>query len=115
MADIEDLKAKVVAFRDARDWGQFHNPKDIAISLCLEAAEVLEHFQWKSQIEIEAYLHESKQEISEELADVLYWVLLMANDLDINITNAFLEKLDKNGMKDPVDKAKGNHKKYSEL
>lgn len=115
MADIEDLKAKVVAFRDERDWEQFHNPKDAAISLCLEAAEVLEHFQWKNQEEIESYLTHNKQQVSEELADVLSWVLLMCNDLDIDLSQAFLEKLEKNAKKYPVEKAKGNHKKYTEL
>ena len=63
----------------------FHNPKDLALSLLLEAAEVLEHFQWKSPEEIGQYIKEQKAEIAEELADTLYWILLMSNDLEIDI------------------------------
>jgi len=69
-----------VAFRDARDWKQFHNPKDMAISLSLEASEVLEHFQWKSNDQMEEHLIVKKDEVADELADVLYWVLLMGHD-----------------------------------
>jgi NTP pyrophosphatase (non-canonical NTP hydrolase) len=115
MKDIEKLKEMVVKFRDDRDWKQFHNPKDCAISLALEAGEVLEHFQWKSKEEVEAYLKTHKDEVGEEIADVLYWVLLMSNDLDIDIADAFVKKLEKNGKKYPVDKSKGNHTKYTEL
>ncbi|MDB5265937.1 MAG: nucleotide pyrophosphohydrolase [Parcubacteria group bacterium] len=115
MARIEDLTAEVTAFRDERDWKQFHNPKDMAISLSLEAAEVLEHFQWKNKEEVDTHLASHKTEISEELADVLYWVLLMSNDLEIDISDAFRKKLKKNGTKYPVEKAKGKHTKYTEL
>lgn len=115
MGDIADFQKRIVDFRDARDWKQFHNPKDMAISLVLEASEVIEHFQWKTQTEIENHLAENKSELSEELADVLYWVLLMANDLDIDINNVFEKKMEKNEQKYSVEKSKGNHKKYSEL
>lgn len=112
---LEDLQKLVVAFRDARDWKQFHNPKDCAISLSLEAAEVLEHFQWKNASEMEGRIQSHKEEISEELADVLYWLLLMANDMNINLAAAFVKKLQKNGEKYPVEKSKGKHTKYTEL
>jgi NTP pyrophosphatase (non-canonical NTP hydrolase) len=115
MTPIEELMKTVVAFRDARDWKQFHNPKDCAISLSLEASEVLEHFQWKSKEEIDAYLAVHTEKVGEELADVLYWILLMSNDLDIDIADAFMKKLEKNGAKYPVEKAKGVHTKYTEL
>jgi len=115
MADIGQLIKKVAAFRDERDWKQFHNPKDCAVSLSLEASEVLEHFQWKNKEEIEKYIKTHKQEISDELADVLYWVLLMSNDLDIDLPEAFDKKLAKNAEKYPVEKAKGKHTKYTEL
>jgi NTP pyrophosphatase (non-canonical NTP hydrolase) len=115
MNDIGQLRKLVVEFRDARNWKQFHNPKDCAISLSLEAAEVLEHFQWKSKEEVEEYVKTHKEEIGEEIADVLYWVLLMSNDLGIDIGDAFVKKLEKNGQKYPVDKAKGRHLKYTEL
>lgn len=115
MSDLSDIQQKVVQFRDDRNWKQFHNPKDLAISLLLEASEVLEHFQWKSTEEMQRHVQDRKEDVSEELADVLYWVLLMANDLNIDIVDAFNKKLAKNDKKYPVDKASGNHKKYTEL
>lgn len=115
MPDIAELQKLIVEFRDERDWKQFHNPKDLAISLSLEASEVLEHFQWKSPDEIKNHLDTKKDELSDELADVLYWVLLMSHDLDIDIVQSFKDKLDKNSKKYPVEKAKGSHKKYTEL
>ena len=115
MSDVADLQNQMAAFRDERDWKQFHNPKDLAISLSLEAAEVLEHFQWKSTDEMLQYVKTHKEQISEELADVFYWVLLMAHDLDIDIVKASQEKLQNNREKYPVEKSKGNHKKYTEL
>lgn len=115
MCDIIELQKRIVDFRDARDWKQFHNPKDLALSLVLEAAEVLEHFQWKNSEEIASHLAKNKDELAGELADTLYWILLMANDLDIDITKAFIEKMDKNEAKYSVEKSKGNHKKYTEL
>lgn len=115
MTDIKDLIKLVIDFRDARDWKKFHNPKDCAISLSLEASEVLEHFQWKNKEEIEKHVLENKGEISEEIADVLYWVLLLSNDLNIDISEAFKMKLEKNNAKYPVEKAKGKHTKYNQL
>lgn len=115
MSDINKFTDKILAFRDARNWKQFHNHKDMAISLALEAAEVLEHFQWKNTEEIEAYIKSNKEEIGEELADVLYWVLLMANDADINLDKALEGKMKKNEEKYPVEKSKDKHTKYSKL
>ena len=115
MSDIKDFAKRVIDFRDARDWKQFHNPKDEALSLMLEAAEVLEHFQWKNGKELEEYAKTHKEHIGEELADVLYWVLLMSNDLDIDIGKTFEAKMKKNEEKYSVEKAKGNNKKYTEL
>ena len=115
MSDIKNLTKIVTDFRDARDWKQFHNPKDLAISLALEAAEVLEHFQWKSKEEIEEYMKTHKEHVGEELADVLYWILLMSEDLEINIVEALNDKMKKNEEKYPVDKAKGKHTKYNNL
>src|SRR3989339_1749600 len=107
MKNIDELTKKIIAFRDARDWKQFHNPKDLAISLSLEASEVMEHFQWKSKEEIEKYIKTNKDEIGEELADVLYWVLLMSHDLKIDVLEALERKILKNEEKYPVEKAKG--------
>jgi NTP pyrophosphatase (non-canonical NTP hydrolase) len=115
MSDLSDLQKRVVAFRDARDWKQFHNPKDVALSLVLEAAELMEHFQWKTPQEIDEHLKNKNKEVGEELMDVLYWVLLSANDLGIDIEKAFNRKMAQNERKYPISKAKGSHKKYTEL
>lgn len=115
MSDIKQLTEKIKRFRNERDWKQFHNPKDVALSLVLEATEVLEHFQWKNQEEIEKYLKTNKKNVGEELADVLYWVLLMSNDLKIDIKKMLEEKIKKNEKKYPVEKAKGKHTKYNKL
>jgi len=115
MSDLKGLQEKIAQFVADRDWGQFHNPKDLAISLNLEASEVLEHFQWKSDKEMIEYIKSHKEEVGDELADVLYWVLLMANNMNIDVIAASERKLLKNAEKYPVDKSKGNHKKYTEL
>ena len=115
MKDINDLTKRIIAFRDARDWKQFHNPKDVALSLVLEAGEVMEHFQWKNEEEIKKYVETNKVEIGEELADVLYWVLLMSHDLKIDVLEALEKKIRKNEEKYPVEKAKGKHTKYHKL
>lgn len=111
---MDDMTKRIVSFVQARDWSQFHNPKDIAISLNLEASEVLEHFQWKNKQELEAYLKTNKHEVADELIDVLYWVLLMSHYLDIDLSEAFDKKMAQNERKYPLEKAKGNHKKYTE-
>jgi len=77
--------------------------------------EVMEHFQWKNEDEIKKYIESNKSDIGEELADVLYWVLLMCNDLDIDILDALDRKMDKNEKKYPIEKSKGKHTKYNEL
>jgi NTP pyrophosphatase (non-canonical NTP hydrolase) len=115
MSDIKKLQDKVIKFRDDRNWKQFHNPKDMAISLTLEATEFLEHFQWKNQQEIDEMLKNDKIGASEELADVLHWVLLIAADLNIDLDKTLIAKLKKNEAKYPISKSKGNHKKYTEL
>ena len=115
MTNLEDLIAKVLEFRNERDWKQFHNPKDLAVSLSLEAAEVLEHFQWKNKEEMAEHVTTHREELGEELSDVLFWVLLMAHDMEIDIATAFVKKLGKNAAKYPVEKSKGKHTKYTEL
>jgi len=112
---LNDLQILIRQFCDDRDWDQFHNPKDLSISLALEAAEVMEHFQWKNKDEMAIHSTENKGAIAEELADVFYWVLLLSNKLDIDLVDAFQDKMKKNEQKYPVDKAKGSHKKYTEL
>ncbi len=115
MSDIKELIEKIKQFRNERDWSQFHNPKDMALSLILEAGEVLEHFQWKNEKEIKDYVRKNKEAIGEELSDVLYWVLLMSFDMGIDLSKSFNKKMKQNIKKYPISKAKGKHSKYTEL
>lgn len=100
----------VMKFRDERDWKQFHALKDLALSLSLEASEVLELFQWKPS----DYTPDAEN-IGDELADVLYWTLLMAHEAGIDLDAAFERKMSKNAGKYPVDKARASAAKYTEL
>lgn len=113
--DIKDLQKKIIDFRNERDWKQFHNPKDLSISLLLEAAELLEHFQWKNKKEIAEHLKKHKLQVENELADVLYWVLLMSHDLKIDLVAALSRKMKQNEKMYPVEKARGSHKKHTEF
>lgn len=110
---MDEMTKRIVDFVKARDWEQFHNPKDVAISLSLEAAEVLEHFQWKDPEEIRAYIKSNKDDIADELIDVLYWVLLMSYYFKVDLPSAFNRKMLKNEIKYPAEKAKGSHAKYT--
>ena len=103
---------KINQFRDDRDWRQFHNEKDLAISISLEAAELLELFQWKSPEEVR---ENSIERIKEELADVLIYSHMLASNLDLDIDEIIVAKLEKNNIKYPVDKSRGNKEKYTEL
>jgi|SRR3989338_3517864 len=115
MKDFKAIQKKVIAFRDARNWKQFHNPKDVALSLVLEAVEVMEHFQWKNENEMREYVRSHKEEIADELADVLYWLATMSHDLRIDLLKAFESKMKKNEKKYPIRKSKGRHTKYDQL
>lgn len=115
MSDIAELIKLIIAFRDKRDWKQFHTPKDLAISLLLESGEVAEHFQWKNEAEILEHLKKHKEELGEELADVLYWVLLMSHDFKIDLPKALKKKIATNENKYPVAKSRGKHTKYTNL
>jgi NTP pyrophosphatase (non-canonical NTP hydrolase) len=100
---------ELVKFRDERDWSQFHNPKDLSVALSIEANELLECFLWKSSEKA------SEEKVKEELADVLAYAFLLANNYRFDIEEIVLEKIKKNGKKYPVEKAKGTAKKYNEL
>ena len=103
---------KINKFRDDRDWRKFHNEKDLAISISIEASELLELFQWKQPEEVTA---KSLERIKEELADVLIYSMMLADNLNLNIENIIEEKLEKNNEKYPVSRSKGTNKKYTEL
>ncbi len=115
MSDIKSLTEKVKKFRDERDWAQFHNHKDMALSIVLEAAELLEHFQWKSPEEISEHARRNKNEISDELADIAMYLFELADNVGINLPEAIEAKIKKNAEKYPIEKAKGSAKKYTQL
>lgn len=116
MKELDLLVKKIVGFRDERDWGQFHNAKDLAVSLSIEASELLECFQWKNTKEVREIVESTnKENIEDEIADVAMYLLLLSHELNIDIESAIAKKIVKNGQKYPVDKAKGSFKKYTEL
>ena len=111
------LLKEILEFRDQRDWKQFHTPKNLAAAIAIEAAELQEHFLWKSDAEVKTSLSnpEKKEKVVEELADVLIYTLLLADQLGVDVDAAVRRKLQHNAKKYPVEKAKGSHKKYTEL
>ena len=115
MNEIKAITEKIFKFRAERDWKQFHNHKDVALSLVLEAAEVLEHFQWKSPQEVDQHAKKCKDELSDELADVAIYLFELADNLEIDLPHAINQKMQKNAKKYPIEKAKGRHTKYNKL
>ena len=115
MSDLSDLAKRFIEFRDARDWKKFHNPKDVAVALTVEAAEVLELFQWHSPEDTEAFLAKNREQLEDELADVLHNLLMLSYDLNIDLITACRRKLEQNEKKYPVDKARGRANKYTNL
>ena len=103
---------EVLKFRDDRDWKQFHDPKDLAISISLEASELLEIFQWSRD---DVYCLDKIDKIKEELADVVNYCILMADACDLDLDKIITDKIKLNAAKYPVDKAKGTSAKYNEL
>ena len=104
---MEELMDEIIEFQKERDWKKFHTPENLAKSISIEAAELLEHFQWGKDYDID--------EVSEELADVLIYCMYMADSLDLDIEEIIRNKMTKNAIKYPVDKSKGNAKKYTEF
>ena len=117
MSELEKLKAIVKTFCEDRDWDQFHSPKDLAIGLVTEAAELLEIFRFKSPQEIQALLDEPKEreKIADELADAFYFILRFSQLYGFNLASELETKLEKNAKKYPVSKARGSNKKYTEF
>lgn len=109
MTDLEEILDALLEFRNQRDWEQFHNPKDLALAINVEAGELLELFLWKTAEEAK------KEKVKEELADVLAFAFLLADKYGFDVKQIVLEKIKQNGEKYPVDKAKGTAKKYTEL
>jgi NTP pyrophosphatase (non-canonical NTP hydrolase) len=115
--NIQELKERIKEFCELRDWDQYHNPKDLAVGIITEASELLEQFRFKSDVEMERMLSDSEKrtKISEEMADILYFLLRLAQRYNIDISSAFNAKMIQNEQKYPVEKAKGSNKKYTEL
>lgn len=109
MNNWKDLQKKLIEFRNERDWEQFHNPKDLALALSIEAAELNEIFLWKKSEEADV------EKIKDELADVLAYAILLAERYNLDINQIVLDKIEKNAQKYPADKARGSAKKYDEL
>jgi NTP pyrophosphatase (non-canonical NTP hydrolase) len=109
MPDIENIEKKILQFRDERDWKQFHNSKDLALAILIEASELNELFLWKTSTDVQS------DKIKDELADVLIYCILLAKNHDLDILNIIEQKLAKNEINYPIDKAKGKAKKYNEL
>ena len=115
MSEIKAIIDKIKKFRDDRDWMQFHDHKNMAISIILEASELLEHFQWKSKDEVEAYVKDHKVQVEEEIADIALYLFELADNLEIDLSEATEKKLAKNSVKYPAEKARGKHTKYTKL
>ena len=115
--NINELKEKIKKFCDARDWDQYHDAKELAIALSIEASELLEIFRWKSPEEVKSLFEnpKKKENIEDEMADILYFLVRMAQRYDIDLSEALDRKMEKNNNKYPVEKAKGSNKKYNEL
>lgn len=109
MSDLEELREVIVKFTQERDWDQFHNGKDLAVALSVEASELLESFLWKDAKDVKI------ENIKEELADVFNYAILIADKYNLDIKQIVMDKLKRNGEKYPVDKAYGSAKKYNEL
>ena len=115
LTSIEELRAALQRFASDRDWDQFHSPKNLAIALSVEAAELLEHFQWTPEAESEVLTPDQHGKVREEIADVLLYLIRLADKLNIDLLAAASDKIQVNAAKYPVDKARGSSKKYTEL
>jgi NTP pyrophosphatase (non-canonical NTP hydrolase) len=113
--NLKEIMKKILDFRDKRDWRQFHDPKNLAEAISIEAAELQEVFLWSDVKESRKIAAEKKQEISEELADIFIFSLLFAHETGVDMEKAIREKIKLNDKKYPVEKSKGSSKKYKEL
>ena len=114
-SDLVALRDRLRAFAAERDRDQFHSPKNLSAALSVEAAELLEHFQWLKEDESFALSPDKRAKVAEEIADVLLYLVRIADKLDIDVLDAALTKIETNAQKYPADKARGSMKKYTEL
>ena len=113
-SDLLLLRDKLRAFAEARDWDQFHSPKNLSMALMVEVAELMEHFQWLTETQSGDLATENKAAVAEELADVLLYLVRLSDKLGVDLLQAALHKLEKNAAKYPADRVRGSAKKYSE-
>lgn len=111
---IQRLTEELVAFRDDRDWKQFHNPKDLATALSIEASELQEIFLWKNGPSLDEAISKKKEHIEQEVADIASYLLLLCNELEIDLDAVVRNKLELNNQKYPAHKVRGSSKKYNE-
>lgn len=115
MADsVEELKQKLQQFVDERDWAQFHSPKNLAMAMIVEAAELVEHFQWNTETESHELSDEKREQVGHELADTFVYLLRIAQVLDIDLIEVTNKKIALNALKYPADKARGKNNKYTD-
>ncbi len=112
---LDELTERIVAFRDERDWKQYHSPRNLAASISIEAAELLELFQWSSDESADRDVEERRSDLERELADILIYCLLLAHDAGIEPSSAIKRKLAENDAKYPIEKARGSRTKYTKL
>ena len=113
-SDLLMLRDKLRAFAKARDWDQFHSPKNLSMALMVEVAELMEHFQWLTEAQSGDLAAEKKVVVAEELADILLYLVRLSDKLGVDLTEAALHKLEKNAVKYPAEQVRGSSKKYSE-
>jgi len=111
---LKELRSRLQAFVDERDWQQFHSPKNLAMAMIVEAAELVEHFQWMTEEQSRELTPEKKELVSQEVADTFVYLLRIAEVLEIDIIDAANRKLELNAKKYPVEKARGRNDKYTE-
>lgn len=114
MNELEELRVRISNFARERDWDQFHSPKNLSMALIVEAAELLEHFQWMKQSESRVLSKDKLREVEEELADILVYLVRIADQLGINLINAATRKMESNAAKYPADLVRGSSRKYTE-
>lgn len=112
--DLTELKQRLRRFAEERDWEQFHSPKNLAMALIVEAGELVEHFQWLSQAESRRLPATTKTKVEEELADVLLYLVRLADVLDVDLMAAAQKKILLNARKYPADQVRSSAKKYTE-
>lgn len=112
---LADLNSQTNLFSDERDWSQFHSPKNLSMALIVEAAELVEHFQWMQADESDLLTNKKRLQVGDELADILIYTVRLANRLNIDLEKAAQEKMRKNKIKYPIEKSRGRSEKYTEL